>query len=399
LKPWLNIVGIGQDGLSGLSDAVKDLLKKAEVIFGSSRHHQLTSTLDVSRVHWPKPFDLIYEKIASYRGKIVVVLVTGDPLWFSAGIQIKDFFVKEEIIFYPHISAFQSVAARMIWPMSEIEMLSVHGRPLEKIIPYLQPNQKLIVLTSGSETPKEIAELLTDRNFGKSKMTVFSSMGDKNEQLFFQTAENWKKSVPSFNTLAIECLPAGFCDIVPKTPGLSDNVFKNDGTMTKREVRAVTLSKLKPTNGAVLWDIGCGCGSVSIEWMRSASNSVAIGVDKRADRCELSSINAINLGVPDFKVINGQAPEALHNLDKPDAIFIGGGLSKEIFEFSWSQLTTNGRLVVNVVTLKSQALLLELYSQYGGDISQLEIKRVEQIGDSTIWKPLTAVTQWSIEKK
>ena len=135
MKPWLNIVGIGQDGLSGLSEAVKVLLGKAEVIFGSSRHHQLTSTLNVSRVHWPKPFDLIYEQIASYRGKIVVVLVTGDPLWFSAGIQIKDFFLQEEIIFYPHISAFQSVAARMIWPMSEIEMLSVHGRPLEKIIP------------------------------------------------------------------------------------------------------------------------------------------------------------------------------------------------------------------------------------------------------------------------
>lgn len=399
MKPWLNIVGIGQDGLCGLSDPTKNLLKRADVIFGSSRHHELTSDLDTERVYWPTPFDLIYEKIASYRGKVVVVLVTGDPLWFSAGVQIKDFFESDEMIFYPHISAFQNIAARMKWSMSEIEMLSVHGRRLEKIIPHLQPDQKLIVLTSGSKTPKEIARLLMEKKFGKSKMTVFSSMGDRNEKMFFETAENWKIIVPAFNTLAIECLPEKACSILTKIPGLPDESFSNDGTMTKQEVRAITLSKLKPTSGALLWDIGCGCGSISIEWMRSALNAVAIGVDKRKDRCGLALQNSLNLGVPDFKVINGEAPEVLYDLEKPDAIFIGGGISREIFEFSWSQLRQHGRLVVNVVTLESQALLLELFSNYGGEITQLGINRIERVGNSTIWKPLTPVTQWSIEKK
>ena len=399
MKTWLNIVGIGEDGLDGLRSSTKFILESAEILIGGERHHLLTFELNVERIYWPKPFDLIYEKIKSYRGKKVVILVTGDPLWFSVGVKIGLLFDRNELMFHPHISAFQDAAARMNWPLSDVETLTVHGRPIEKIIPFFQPNQKLLILTSGSETPQQLAELLTSKNFGNSKMTVFSSMGGKDEQSFYGEAKNWNKIVPSFNTLAIECVPTINVDFQTKLPGLPDYIFQSDGTMTKQEVRAITVAKLKPVRDALLWDVGCGCGSVAIEWMRAAPNSRAIGIDSRPDRCELSLINALNLGVPDLKIIQGKAPGSLHELDQPDAVFIGGGFTKETFELCWSELKLLGRLVVNAVTLESEVLLLDLYKNYGGELTKLSINRVENIGNSAVWKPFKPITQWSLEKK
>ena len=160
MKKWLNVIGIGEDGIHGLKNATKFILESADVIIGGKRHHEITSELEVERVFWPKPFELIYDKIKSYRGRKVVILVTGDPLWFSIGVKIGTLFESNEITFYPHVSAFQEAAARMAWSLSDVETLTVHGRPVEKIIPFLQPNQKLLILTSGKDCPKRIADLL-----------------------------------------------------------------------------------------------------------------------------------------------------------------------------------------------------------------------------------------------
>lgn len=399
MKIWLNIVGIGEDGLDGLRSSTKFILESAEILIGGERHHKLTSELDVERIYWPKPFDLICEKIKSYRGKNVVILVTGDPLWFSVGVKIGSLFDRNELMFHPHISAFQDAAARMNWSLSDVETLTVHGRPIEKIVPFLQPNQKLLVLTSGAETPKQLAELLTSKNFGNSKMTVFSSMGGKDEQSFVGEAKSWNETVPSLNTLAIECVPTKGVDFQTALPGLPDHIFQSDGTMTKQEVRSITVAKLKPVRDALLWDVGCGCGTVAIEWMRAATNARAIGIDSRLDRCELSSINALNLGVPDLKVVHGKAPESLHELAQPDAIFIGGGFTKETFEICFLELKLLGRLVVNAVTLESEVLVLDLYKVHGGELAKISINRVESIGSSAVWKPFKPITQWSLQKK
>jgi precorrin-6Y C5,15-methyltransferase (decarboxylating) len=169
--------------------------------------------------------------------------------------------------------------------------------------------------------------------------------------------------------------------------------------MTKQEVRSITVAKLKPVRDALLWDVGCGCGTVAIEWMRAATNARAIGIDSRLDRCELSSINALNLGVPDLKVVHGKAPESLHELAQPDAIFIGGGFTKETFEICLLELKLLGRLVVNAVTLESEVLLLDLYKVHGGELAKISINRVESIGSSAVWKPFKPITQWSLQKK
>ncbi|MCK4862569.1 MAG: precorrin-6Y C5,15-methyltransferase (decarboxylating) subunit CbiT, partial [Rhodobacteraceae bacterium] len=182
-------------------------------------------------------------------------------------------------------------------------------------------------------------------------------------------------------------------------PGMSDEVFIHDGTMTKREVRAATLAKLMPMRGALLWDVGTGCGSVAVEWMRSARYASAVGIEPRADRRTMAAGNAQALGVPALKLIDGYVPSALEGLAAPDAIFFGGGLSRDTFTACWAALRPLGRLVANAVTLESEGLLVELYKEFGGDLVQISVNRVEPLGSLTSWKPLRPVTQWSLIKR
>ncbi len=242
--------------------------------------------------------------------------------------------------------------------MADVETLTVHGRPVEQMIAFIQPDARLLILTTGAETPAQIARFLTERGFGRSPMTVLAAMGGKDEARFDGLAESWDHVVPAFNTLAVECVAAPDAALMPRVPGLADELFQPDGTMTKQEVRAVTLAKLMPMRGALLWDIGTGCGSVAIEWMRAARYARAIGIEPRADRRAMAAANALALGAPKLELIEGEVPAALAGLEAPDAIFIGGGLSQDVFEAAWAALRPLGRLVANAVTLESEAVLI-----------------------------------------
>ena len=252
---------------------------------------------------------------------------------------------------------------------------------------------------ASADTPTQIARFLTERGFGKSRMTVLSSMGGKDEQRFDATAESWNHTVPAFNTLAVDCIAAPDAALLPRVPGLPDAMFQSDGTMTKQEVRAATLAKLMPMRGALLWDIGCGSGSVAIEWMRGARYTRAIGIEPRPDRRAMAAANALALGTPRLELIDGTVPQALTGLDAPDAIFIGGGLSVETFNAAWAALRPLGRLVANAVTLESEAILLELHKKHGGDLVKLSVARAEPVGPRTGWRPAMPVTQWSLVKR
>jgi len=396
---WLHIVGIGEDGMEGLVPATRAVVEAAEVIIGGDRHHQLSARVDAERLAWPHPFDALIDTLKGLKGRRVVVLATGDPLWYSVGARIARAIDTSEIVFHPQLSAFQMAAARMGWSVADLETLTVHGRPVEQMIPFIQPGQRLLVLTTGSATPTQIAGFLTDRGYGPSQMTVMSAMGGKDEQRFDGVAESWAHDVPAFNTLAVDCIAGPDAVVLPSLPGLPDAVFDHDGTMTKQEVRAITLARLMPMRGALLWDIGAGCGSVSVEWMRSARDARAIAVEKRADRRAMAATNAATLGAPGLRVIAGEAPEALQGLDAPDAVFIGGGLSRATFDAAWAALKPLGRLVANAVTLESEALLMQLQAKHGGDLVKLSINRAESIGPYRGWRPLMPVTQWSIIKR
>ena len=397
--PWLHIVGIGEDGLAGLAPATRAVVEAAEVIVGGDRHHDLAGAVTAERIAWPSPFDAMIDTIRALRGRRAVILVTGDPLWFSVGARIGRAIPPGEIVYHPQLSAFQLAAARMGWSLADVETLTVHGRPVEQMIAFIQPDARLLILTTGAETPARIAAFLAERGFGDSRMTVLASMGGRDEARFDGTARDWSHEVPAFNTLAVDCVAAPDAALQPRVPGLSDDLFRHDGTMTKQEVRATTLARLMPMRGALLWDVGCGCGSVAVEWMRAARYARAIGIEPRADRRALAAANALALGAPRLELVEGTAPAALEGLPAPDAIFVGGGLSPETFAAAMGALKPLGRLVVNAVTLESEAVLLDLHKRHGGDLVKIQVHRAAPVGGLTGWKPAMPVTQWSLVKR
>lgn len=397
--PWLHVVGIGEDGMAGLTPATRAVVEAAEVILGGERHHRLSDAVTAERIAWPSPFDAMIDTIRSMRVRRAVVLVTGDPLWFSVGARIGRAIPPAEIVFHPQLSAFQLAAARMGWSLADVETLTVHGRPVEQMIAFIQPDARLLILTTGAETPARIARFLAERGYGRSPMTCLAAMGGAGERRFDGIAAEWDHEVPAFNTLAVECVADPGCALQPRVPGLSDDLFRSDGTMTKREVRAATLAKLMPMRGALLWDIGTGSGSVAIEWIRAARYARAVGIEPRADRRAMAAENALALGAPGLRIVEGAAPAALEGLDPPDAIFVGGGLSEEVFAAAWGALRPLGRLVANAVTLESEAVLMALHARQGGDLVRLSVERAEPVGRLTGWRPSMTVMQWSLVKR
>ena len=396
---WLHVVGIGEDGMAGLSPAARAVVEAAEVIVGGGRHHRLSDAVTAERISWPSPFDALIDTLRSHRGRRLVVLATGDPLWFSVGARIGRALGPGAAVFHPQISAFQLAAARMGWSLADVETLTVHGRPAEQVIPYIQPGARLLLLTTGAETPGVIAGLLAVRGYGGSRMTVLSAMGGPGEARTGALAEDWSAEVSPFNTLAVECVAGPEAVVTARVPGLDDALFETDGTMTKREVRAVTLAKLGPMRGAVLWDVGCGSGSVAVEWMRAAPDAQAWGIEPRADRRALAAANAARLGAPRLELVDGRAPEAFEGLPAPDAVFLGGGLTRAAVAGALSALKPFGRLVANAVTLEAGALLSACHAERGGELAQIAVSRAEPIGPHRGWRPMRPVTQWSIEKR
>ncbi len=396
--PWLHIIGIGEDGLDGLSPAVQALVRSAEIIFGSERHHALTEEVSAERATWPSPFSAMPETLIENKGRRIVVLVTGDPLWYSAGTKIGRALGPENIVYHPQLSAFQWAAARMGWSLADAETLTVHGRAPERIVPYFAPGARLLILAKDRTTPAQVASLAAQNGYGPSHLTAISHLGGADETRFDGIASDWSHEVPDFHTLALECIAEPGASVRTRAPGLSDDAFAHDGNLTKREVRAATLAKLGPVRGGLLWDIGLGCGSVAIEWMRAARDARAIGIEPREDRRALAAANALTLGTPDLRIIEGAAPEAISGLDAPDAVFIGGGLSEAVFDTCWQLLKPFGRLVANAVTLESEAVLLRLAEAHGGELVRLSVDRAAEIGSMHGWKPLMPVLQWSLAK-
>lgn len=393
-EPWLHVVGIGEDGLAGLPPAVRALVEGAEVLVGAARHHRLAAGAGAERLTWPSPWDAMVDALSVRRGRRVVVLVTGDPLWFSGGERIVAAFPGEAAV-HPHPSAFQLAAARMGWPLDGAECLTAHGRPLERVLAHLAPGARWLVLAEGPGTAAALARLLAARGWGPSRIAALSHLGGPGESRRDATAEGWDGDTPALATLAVECLPGPGARVLPRT-GLPDDAFASDGTMTKREVRAATLARLEPMPGALLWDVGLGCGSVAIEWMRAARGARAVGVEPRADRRALAAANALALGVPDLEIVAGEAPGALAGLPPPDAAFLGGGLSEAAFEAARAALRPGGRIVANAVTLEGQAVLTGLLARHGGELSRIAVSRAGPVGRLTGWRPAMEVMQWAL---
>lgn len=397
--PWLHVVGIGEDGMEGLSPVARAVVEGAQVIVGGDRHHRLSDSVTAERIAWPSPLDAVIDLLKANRGRRLVVLATGDPLWFSVGARIVRALGDGAVTFHPQLSAFQLAAARLGWSLADVETLTVHGRPVAQMIPFIQPDARLLILTTGAGTPAEIAALLTERGYGDSRMVVLSAMGGPDESRLDGIARDWRAEVPAFNTLAVACVAGRGAEVLSRVPGVPDEAFTHDGKITKREVRAITLARLMPMRGALLWDIGAGCGSIGIEWMRAERDARAIGLEPDAGRRALAAANAARLGTPRYDLLAASAPDGLEGLPAPDAVFIGGGLSEVVAEHALAALRPFGRLVANAVTLESEAVLLALHARLGGDLTRLSVARAAPVGGLTGWRPAMPVTQWALVKR
>lgn len=382
--------------MDGLSPSARAVVEAAEVIVGGDRHHGLSAAVTAERVSWPSPFDALIGTLQGMKGRRAVVLVTGDPLWYSVGARILKGIPADQITFHPQLSAFQWAAARLGWSLADIETLTVHGRPVEQAIPFFAQGARLLILTQGADTPVQIAGLLTERGYGDSRMVVLGALGGPRESRLEGVARSWAEQVPAFHVLAVECRAAVGAKVLPFGPGLPDDVFEHDGKMTKAEMRALTLAQLAPRRGAVLWDIGCGCGSVAVEWLRLARDGVAIGLEPVAARRAMAARNAARLGAPRLELRDTRAPDGLDDLPPPDAVFIGGGLSEAVIEKSLQALRAQGSLVANAVTLESEALLIAAHARHGGTLVRLSVARADAVGPYRGWRSLMPVTQWRV---
>ena len=391
-KPWLTIIGIGEDGLAGLSEASRNALDQAETVFGGERHLKLAA-VDGRGKPWPVPFDA--SCVLAKRGRPTAVLASGDPFWHGAGGTLASQLSPDEWVAHPSPSTFSLAASRLGWPLESTVCIGLHAAPFERLVPLLARGARIICLVRDAKAATDLAAWLAVRGFGPSQLWTLSALGGSRECITESKADSHANdSVASPLTVAIEADGAAG---LPRTSGLADDLFQHDGQITKRPIRALALSALAPRPGERLWDIGAGSGSISIEWALAGGSSSAIEV--REDRVANIRANAEAFGLAHkIGIITASAPAALSSLEKPDAVFVGGGLDAVMFDAIWQLVLSGTRFVAHSVTLETEALLAGLQRKHGGDLMRIEISHAAPLGDFRSWEASRPVVQWSVVK-
>ena len=400
MTQWLTIIGMGEDGWNALSIAAQQSVEKAEIIVGSQRMLGMLPDTKAELREWPQPFSKLVGEMRGFEGRKTVLLATGDPMNFGVARKIFEFTPQENVKVIPHLSAFTLAASRMGWSLPDCDCFTIHGRPAANLELFIQPDAKLLVLTEDATSVAESCRRLVARGFGKSEITVLENMaGDREQVTTFLADAMPQRDWSPLNTLAIHCVAGPDAKIFSRLAGLPDDAFQHDGQLTKREVRAATLAALAPAPDQLLWDIGAGCGSVAIEWMRSTRGCEAIAIEPNADRRSMIAINADQLGTPRLKVISTTAPEGLKALPHPDAVFIGGGIGDAgVFDAAWAVLKSNGRMVANVISIEGEMHLYDLQEKHGGDLVRIDVSYLSKVGSYRALKPRMSVLQWRVTK-
>jgi precorrin-6Y C5,15-methyltransferase (decarboxylating) len=403
------VIGIGADGWPGLGPAAQASLIGAEVVFGSERQLDLLpATVTAQRITWPTPLlPALAGVLSAQAGRRRAVLASGDPTFHGIAASIARVAPELRLTIAAHVSSVSLACARLGWAQQDVEVVSLVGRPPELVQPAITAGRRLLVLAADDGSPAQVAAVLRARGFGGSRLVALSDLGAVGEQRVESSAQDWPGegwpagAVPKpLTVLAIDCRADPSALRLSRSPGLPDAAYENDGQLTKRHVRAITLSSLAPVPGELLWDVGGGAGSIGIEWMRHHPSCRAISVERDPDRVERIRRNAGTLGVPGLRVILGSAPEALAGLPAPDAVFLGGGAgSPGLIEACWDALAAGGRLVVNVTTLESEQAVTAARARLGGELTRIEITRAAPIGRYTGWRPAMPVTQWVVRRE
>lgn len=400
---WLTIVGIGEDGTAGLGPEARSTLAAAEALVGGTRHIELvpeSATPGAERHVWPSPMLPFVETIAGWRGRRVVVLASGDPLLYGVAATFLSRVDPDEMSVIPTVSSYQLACAAMLWPQASTTLVSACGRPVETLALHLFDGARIVLLSADGFTPSAAGRLLNAAGYGGSRVTVLERLGSLAQRAVSRLASDMDgEEFDALNVVAIEVVAGPDARALPRIPGLPDHAFQNDGQITRREIRALTLARLGPTPGALLWDIGAGSGSIGIEWLRAEPSARAIGLEPRPDRAANARENARRLGVPSLDIREQAAPDGLAGLPRPDAVFLGGGATADrVIEICWAALKPGGRLVANAVTLETEAKLLAAREAYGGDLVRLQATYADPVGRMTGWRPAMPVTQYAVVK-
>lgn len=400
MTKWLTIVGMGEDGWDGLTHRARQAIESAAVIVSSARLLAFLPPSAAEIHEWPQPFSAVVERIRPLRGRNTVVLATGDPMNYGVTRKLMEFIPFAEMEVIPNLSAFSLAAARLGWSLPDCDTLTLHGRDASNIEAFIQPDVRLLVLTADRTTIPEVARRLVARGFGGSEVFVLENMGGSRERVSHFIADAPPPAdFSDLNTLAIRCIASQGARIFSRLAGLPNEAFHHDGQLTKREVRAATLAALAPSPDRLLWDVGAGCGSVSIEWMRAARGCQSIAFENNPERLAMIASNADALGTPRLKVVAGEAPVSYAGQPAPDAVFIGGGLwIPGVVEDAWQALKPGGTMVANVVTIEGELHLYDLHDKHGGDIVRMEISSLTYVGRLRALRPRMAVTQWRTSK-
>ncbi|MFC0574723.1 precorrin-6y C5,15-methyltransferase (decarboxylating) subunit CbiE [Paraburkholderia solisilvae] len=395
----LTVVGIGDDGFAGLGRAARRALFDASVIYGAERHlAMLPARMRARRERWPSPFDIT--PLLAGQDAAVCVLASGDPMLFGIGATLARHAGADRMRVLPAPSSLSLAAARLGWPLQDVATVSVVGRPLAAVNAHLHDGARVFVLSSDGTTPAKIAACVAARGFGATQMTVFEHVGGPLERRIDGIAHAWQVDrCAALNLIALECRASGHQPRVALTPGLPDDAFSHDGQLTKRDVRALTLARLAPAPRELLWDVGAGCGSIGIEWMRAHPSCRAIAIEAHPERQRFIEHNRDALGVPALQLVAGAAPAALAGLASPDAVFIGGGVTVPgVFDACWSALRSGGRFVANAVTLEGEAALAACRKRHGGTLTRIALADAQPLGGFETWRPALPITLYETVK-
>ncbi|MFD0686147.1 precorrin-6y C5,15-methyltransferase (decarboxylating) subunit CbiE [Actinomadura fibrosa] len=394
----VTVVGIGADGWDGLDGRARAEFRAAEVLMGGARQLDLlpgAPEVPGERVPWPSPMlPALPGLFEEHRGRRVVVAASGDPMFYGIGTVLVRLLGPEHVRVLPHPSSVSLACARLGWPVEDTEVVSAVGRPLAALNAVLAPGRRVLVLSAGAGTPAAVQALLAERGHGGAEVTVLERLGAPDERIGPP-----RDGADALNIVAVRCPEGGTVPALATVPGLPDGAYEHDGQLTKREVRAITLARLAPLPGQLLWDVGAGAGSIAIEWMRAHRTCPAIAVESHPERARRIAENASALGVPGLRVVEGRAPGALAGLDAPDAVFIGGGVTVPgMVEACWNALRPGGRLVANAVTVESERAVADARDRFGGDLTRIAISRAAPVGGFTGWRPMMPVTQWTVTR-
>ena len=396
----IEVVGIGAEGWESLAPTPRALVLGAELLLGGARQLSLVPPVEgQERREWPTPLRArLPDLLERYGGGRLVALASGDPLVAGIGGTLVELLGTDAVRIHPAVSSVALARARMGWDAATVDVVRLVSPTASELRAQVAPGRRLVALSRDADSPAAIASLLVEAGFSTSVLTVFGNLGSPEESRQEASAATGVNDPPALNLVCVECVADREVEAYSRVPGLPDEAYEHDGQLSKRIVRAAALAHLRPGRGELLWDLGAGAGSVSIEWCRAAAGARAIAVEADAERAARIGRNADRLGVIALQIVSGGNADAVSRLPRPDAVFVGGGATPELLCAALDRLRPGGRLVAHAVTVETEALLLDRHARFGGDVSRIAVDHLNPIGRFRGWQPARPVVQWSLVK-